>query len=68
MVEVRTTLECKKCGKRWYRPFKNGDYVFKDTEEKCQKPDCDGKLTIEEVWAPNKEVPEKEKELLEKWS
>jgi len=70
--KMKTILECKKCHQRWTRLFKDGDYIFKDTDEICNRaislqPNCDGKLTIEEIWAPNKEIPEKEKELLEKW-
>jgi len=32
-----TYLKCLECGTINSRPFKDGDYVFKEVEEKCPK-------------------------------
>lgn len=32
-----THLKCLECGTLNSRPFKEGDYVFKEVEEKCPK-------------------------------
>ncbi|MGD0160003.1 MAG: hypothetical protein ABSB89_06870 [Candidatus Bathyarchaeia archaeon] len=57
---VMTTLECKKCGVKNTREFKRGDYIFKETEDPCQK--CNDKMLITAIY---KEVKDKEKEHLQ---
>ena len=54
--QVKTTVECKKCGFKNVREFQRGDYVFKEFDDKCQK--CDDKMIITAIY---KEVKEKEK-------
>ncbi len=54
--QVKTTIECTKCGFKSVREFQRGDYVFKEFNDKCQK--CDDKMTITAIY---KEVKEKEK-------
>jgi hypothetical protein len=56
--KVMTTVECqnKGCGNKVQREFLRGDYVFKQTDDACQK--CGSKQMITAIY---KEVKEKEK-------
>ncbi|RJS89454.1 hypothetical protein CW700_04050 [Candidatus Bathyarchaeota archaeon] len=46
-VEVVTTLECKTCGLKKIRPFRRGDYLFKEADE-CTR--CKGKMNIVKIY------------------
>lgn len=74
--EVRTILECNRCGFKLNRRFTKGDYIFKHTGAKCCSPvdnlvlivpPCKGEMIITEIWQPKKELSKLEKELREKW-
>jgi hypothetical protein len=57
MPPVNTTIECKKCGFKNVRDFKQGDYIFKQTEDQC--PKCNEKtMAIGSIF---REVKEKGK-------
>jgi len=45
---VNTTLECGKCGLKNIREFQRGDFVFKTTEDLCQK--CNEKMMIVAIY------------------
>ncbi len=40
VFSVSTEVICEGCGHKYVRPFKKGDYVFKEVEEcpRCKKP------------------------------
>lgn len=48
MPVVKTELKCEACSLKILRDFKDGDYVFKKTDEKCSK--CGGNLTITAIY------------------
>jgi len=50
---VMTTLICEKCGFKNLREFKRGDYVFKETDEKC--PKCNENMYIAAIYREVKE-------------
>ena len=50
---VMTTLLCEKCGFKNLREFKRGDYVFKETDEKC--PKCNENMYIAAIYREVKE-------------
>ena len=50
---VMTTLLCEKCGFKNLREFKRGDYVFKETDEKC--PKCNENMCITAIYREVKE-------------
>ena len=56
-----THMKCLKCGTINSRPFKEGDYVFKEVEEKCPKCGHD-KMRIIGIYV--KEEKEKKKSKL----
>ncbi len=51
---VMTTLTCEKCGFKNLREFKRGDYVFKETDEKC--PKCNENMYISAIYREVKET------------
>ncbi len=51
---VMTTLICEKCGFKNLREFKRGDYVFKETDEKC--PKCNENMYIAAIYREVKET------------
>jgi len=51
---VMTTLLCEKCGFKNLREFKRGDYVFKETDEKC--PKCNENMYIAAIYREVKET------------
>jgi len=58
-VEIQplsSTVQCAKCGFKNIREFKQGDFVFKETEEMCPKDNQ--KMTISAIY---REVKDKEK-------
>jgi len=56
MQPLSSTVQCQKCGLKNIREFKRGDYVFKETDEKCPKDN--EKMVIQAIY---REVKEKEK-------
>lgn len=48
MPVVKTELKCESCNLKILRDFKDGDYVFKKTSEKCGK--CGGSLTVTAIY------------------
>ena len=50
---VMTTLICEKCGFKNVREFRRGDYVFKETDEKC--PKCNENMYIAAIYREVKE-------------
>jgi len=50
---VMTTLICEKCGFKNLREFRRGDYVFKETDEKC--PKCNENMYIAAIYREVKE-------------
>jgi len=50
---VMTMLICEKCGFKNLREFKRGDYVFKETDEKC--PKCNENMYIAAIYREVKE-------------
>lgn len=55
--EVLTELLCMECGERFSRPFKEGDYVGKISEEKC--PKCQGYSSIAVIYSKTPKGKEK---------
>ena len=56
MQPLSSTVQCMKCGFKNIREFKQGDFVFKETEEMCPKDNV--KMTISAIY---REVSDKEK-------
>jgi len=56
MQPLSSTVQCQKCGLKNIREFKRGDYIFKETDEKCPKDN--EKMVISAIY---REVKEKEK-------
>jgi len=56
MQPLSSTVQCQKCGFKNIRAFKQGDYVFKETDEACPKDSQ--KMVISSIY---REVKEKEK-------
>ena len=56
LLKPLTYLKCPECGTTNSRPFKEGDYVFKEVEEKCPKCGC-AKMKIIGIYV--KEKPKK---------
>ncbi len=53
---LSSTVQCMKCGFKNIREFKQGDFVFKETEEMCPKDNL--KMIISSIY---REVKDKEK-------
>ncbi|MCS7142209.1 MAG: hypothetical protein NZ920_00205 [Aigarchaeota archaeon] len=52
-INPLTYLKCTGCGTVSSREFREGDYVFKETEEKC--PKCDStKMIVEDIYVEEK--------------
>ena len=56
VLKPLTYLKCLECGTVNSRPFKDGDYVFKEVEEKCPKCGAN-KMKIIGIYV--KEAPKK---------
>ncbi|HKZ93650.1 MAG TPA: hypothetical protein VJ249_03600 [Candidatus Bathyarchaeia archaeon] len=56
MQPLSSTVQCQKCGFKNVREFQRGDFVFKETEEKCPKDET--KMKISSIY---REVKDKEK-------
>lgn len=55
--EIHTELICIECGFKEIRRFKEGDYIGKDTGEKCKK--CGGGTQISLIYTLTSPVEEK---------
>ncbi|HIQ13659.1 MAG TPA: hypothetical protein EYH44_04690 [Thermoprotei archaeon] len=47
--EIKVQLICKECGFKEIRDFREGDYISKEPDEKCEK--CGGEKYIDIIYS-----------------
>lgn len=58
--QTLTILECNECKGKKVRNYKNGDFVYKRTEEEC--PKCEGSMKIKEIYSVKLKRPTEKEE------
>jgi len=59
-IQPLTHLTCFSCNTENSRPFRDGDYIFKEVEEKC--PKCgSSKMLITGIYIEDRQIKEREK-------
>lgn len=58
--QTLTILECNQCKGKKVRNYKNGDFVYKQTDEEC--PKCEGTMKIKEIYSVKLKRPTEKEE------
>jgi hypothetical protein len=58
--QTLTILECNQCKGKKVRNYKNGDFVYRQTDEEC--PKCEGTMKIKEIYSVKLKRPTEKEE------